>query len=117
MMDVKTFTIRDFYPRTITIDAADGEPTELPIRVRRFTIEQLQEFRAGWWLVSQPASNRYIYRQADGEEQLKRADERTFIIGDAEIERRRIAEMSSETKAIFDDLRKQEAEFGVDFCR
>jgi hypothetical protein len=103
-------SIRNYYPRTIEIDDADGNVATLPIRVRRFTVEQLQEFSIGWSRCQNRMADRLIARKYDGEEQEKNARD-VFVISDAEIHRRRLTEMTATQLAEHERLNAEDETF------
>jgi DNA-binding MarR family transcriptional regulator len=98
----QTVTLRNYYPRTIRLDA-DSEP--VPIRIRRFTPDQLLEFQQGWALIENPPSERDIY-QKDGEQDVPIT----------EVRRRRLVEMTPEQRAAFEAMEAAEAKGAVEFC-
>ena len=98
----KTLTLRNYYPRTIRLDP-DSDP--VPIRIRRFTPDQLLAFQQGWGLIENPESERAIYRQA-GEDDVPMA----------EVRRRRLFEMTPEARAAFDALEQHEIQRNLAFC-
>lgn len=109
-MSDQTFRIKNYYDRTIEIDAADGEIVKLPVRIRRFSIAQLQDYAIERTKAMEKPHLRLISRKPDGEEQEKR--EITFgtttwpvpIVSDEEVHRRRLAEMTEEQRANYDRL-------------
>lgn len=98
----KTLTLRNYYSRTIQIDA-DADP--VPIRIRRFTPDQLLVFQQGWQLIESPESERVIYRK-EGEDGVPMA----------EVRRRRLAEMTPDERKAFDALEAHEAQRTMEFC-
>jgi len=120
-MSPTAFTIRNYYTRDIPIDdGIDGEAVAagqtFPIRVRRFTVGQLQEFQRGFSRLLKPTAERFIARLSEGDEQTLRADGRTYIVADAEIERRRLREMSPETRAAYEAASQADDAFMATFC-
>jgi hypothetical protein len=100
----KVFSIKNYYERDIPLDAGgegDAQAQTLRVRVRRFTIAELQVFMRGYERIAAGEAERFIYRLPDGDEQALRPDGRTFVVPHTEIARRRLAEMSAETKAAF----------------
>lgn len=133
--DTKTFTIRNHYTRDIPIDdglngeaVASGET--FPVRIRRLSVAQAQEFRRGWSKVMNPTAERYIFRKPDSDEQEKRdipavLDDKGVIvtaalsehaIADDEIKRRRLEEMNDETRAQYDAADQADKDYLVVFC-
>lgn len=111
----KTLTIKNYYPRDIPIDDEDLASEMLPIRIRRFTVAQLKEFQRGFERVMNPLSARFIYRKQDSDEQATQDDGNTFVIGPAEIKRRRESEMSPETAAEYARQSEADDTFALDF--
>jgi len=134
-MSTKAFTIRNYYTRDIPIDDGfDGEAVAagetFRIRIRRFTVAQLQAFQRGFARLTSPSASRFIYRKPEGDEQAMReiqaqvndqgvvtAPARTeHVIADTEIERRRLDEMTPERRAAFDAAGQADDEFMAQFC-
>lgn len=134
-MSTKAFTIRNYYTRDIPIDdgfngeaVAAGETFR--IRVRRFTVAQLQAFHRGFVRLTSPTAARFIFRKPEGDEQAMReiqaqVDEQgrvtaparsEHVVPDAEIERRRLEEMTVETRAAYDAASLADDEFMAQFC-
>lgn len=135
MSDTKTFTFKNYYTRDIPIDdgydgAAVAAGETFPVRIRRFSVAQLQAFQRGFARLMNPTSERFIYRKPDGDEQEMReiparvndkgvqiaAARTAHVIPDAEIERRRLAEMDVDTRAKYDAAREADDEFMTTFC-
>lgn len=132
-MDTKNFTINNYYPRAVPID--DGvEATanaSLPLRIRRFSVAQLQAFQVGFERLIHPTSKRFIYRKPDADEQATREVPATLdatgkvmaaartehVIDDAEIERRRESEMSPETAAAYEASKLADDAHMTTFCQ
>lgn len=119
----KTFTIRNYYTRDIPIDDGfDGDAVAsgatFPIRIKRFSVAQLQEFQRGFARLTNPTADRFIFRKSDGDEQDMReaAGRSEFVIPDAEIQRRRLAEMTDETRAAYDKANEADDSFMTSFC-
>lgn len=131
----KAFTIRNYYPRDIPIDdGVDGEGvqagTTFPIRIRRFTVAQLQAFQRGFARAMSPTSERFLFRKPDSDEQVMRdVPERkdakgrlvspareAHVVPDDEITRRRLAEMSPETRAAYEAAKDADDVFMATFC-
>lgn len=114
------FTLHDYYSRTIPLeDGMDSDlEASLPIRIRRFSIGQLQAFRRGFNQVINPPSERVIVRKPDGDEQERVGDgpKARYRIADDEILRRRTAEMTPELFAAFERMQREEDEFLVTFA-
>lgn len=118
-MSTTEFTIRNYYQRDIPLDdGVEGEATgqACPVRVRRFTVDQLQAFQDGFARVMHPTAERYIYRLSTDDEQALRPDGRTYVVSAAEVERRRLAEMPPDTRAAYDDAVKADSDFMAHFC-
>lgn len=121
MSNTKEFTIRNYYTRDIPIDDGyDGEAVAagetFPIRIRRFTVAQLQEFQRGFAQLTNPSASRFIFRKSDGEEQTLREDGRIHVVPDDEIQRRRLEEMTAETRAVYDAASAADDAFMAQFC-
>lgn len=120
-MSTKTFTIKNYYTRDIPIDdGIDGEAVAagetFPARIRRFNVAQLQEFQRGYARVSSPNAARFIYRKPDSDEQALREGGKTYLVDQEEIERRRLSEMSPETRAAYDAASLADDAFMTEFC-
>lgn len=98
----QTVTLRSFYARTIRLDP-DSDP--VPIRIRRFSPDQLLAFQQGWGLIENPESERAIYRKA-GEDDVPMG----------EVRRRRLVEMTPDERAAFDALEQHETARNLAFC-
>lgn len=132
MSDAKVFRVRNYYEQHIEIDdGVEGESTRLPVRIRRFTVAQLQEFQRGFARVMRPASERQIYRLPDGPEQemvdeivdevgkdgaVTQKPKSRYRIPDAEIRRRRLQEMTAAERGTFDQLEEAETQDCNAFC-
>lgn len=120
-MDPTFISLRNYYERTVQIEDADGNVVDLPIRVRRFTLEQLQAFSAARKRAQDNPAERQIYRKPDGDEQAKEpltyqgATVQVPAVPDSEIRRRRLAEMTPEQREAFvreeEDAEARIAEF------
>lgn len=134
-MSTKEFTIRNYYTRDIPIDdGGDGDAvaagTTFPVRIRRFSVAQLQAFQRGFAQLQNPSAARFIFRKPDGDEQAMRevpartnakgvvvaAARSEHVVPQEEIERRRLQEMSPETRAAFDAASEADDQFMTDFC-
>lgn len=102
-----TVVIRDYFDVVVPIDDVTGEAV-IPLRIRRFNRAQMEAFTLGWTSILNPPSNRELYRLQTAEEQEKN-EQGQFVIPDAEITRRRVAEMSTEQRAV------REAQLVVEF--
>ncbi len=109
----QTVRLRNYYPRTIVVDA-DGGEVEIPIRVRRFTPDQLVEFQVGWSFCQNPPSERAIYRKPD--EMEFRSGTTMYVIPPAEIRRRRLVEMTEAERVAFEAADRADAEHVRVFC-
>jgi hypothetical protein len=117
-----SITLKSHYDRVVRVDDATGAVVELPICVRRFTKEQLVEFRVGLRRVRNRTADRYLSRKPEGDEQEK--DTITiggttvpvFRVPDDEIRRRRLLEMSSEDRNRFEELDAEDERVIADFC-
>lgn len=117
MSDVKDFSIKNYYTRDLPLDEGmetDADRT-LPLRIRRFTIAQLQAFQRGWERLVNPTSKRFISRRPDGDEQ-ERGPNDAFLISDSEIQLRREGEMSAETAALYAAAKDADDAHMVTFC-
>lgn len=114
-------TLKHYYQTTVTIDDAAGNVVSLPVRVRRFSVGQMQAYQAQYHRFEHPAHERRIYRQPEGEEQAKRPvtigqiTTEVYAIPDAEITRRRLVEMTPEARAEYERERAEEETFQVEF--
>jgi hypothetical protein len=122
MSEQPFISIKNYYERTVSIDDAEGSVVTLPIRVRRFTKEQLIDFSIGLKRCRNRAADRYLTRKPDTDEQEKtQLDLRGVtvtvpVIPDEEIRRRRLLEMNAEERAKFEELDAADERFIVDFC-
>lgn len=100
--------IRNYYPHTLRIDDADGEVVEIPLRVRRFTVAQLQAFQLERKQLIDREQGLTFARAPEGDEQEKHTVTArgvsipVYTISDVEIRRRRLAAMTEEERARFD---------------
>lgn len=108
-----TVLLRNYYERDVAVDDVTGDAM-IPIRIRRFTKDQLMAFSLGWSRCEHPPSDRYVYRKPEGDEQV--IDGKRYVIGTAEIRRRRMAEMSPEDLAAFELAETADAQFIGHFC-
>lgn len=108
-----TVVIRDYFEVVVPIDDVTGDAV-IPLRIRRFNRAQMERFQLGWTSILNPPSARGIYRLQTADEQEK-ADDGTFVLPAAEIERRRIAEMTPEQHAQRDAQLKTEFQELIDF--
>lgn len=120
-MSTKAFTIKNFYLRNIPIDdgfegdaVASGET--FPIRIARFSVQKLQDFQRGYARLNAPTSTRFIFRKPDGDEQALREDQTTHVVPNQEIQRRRLEEMTSETRAAYEAAIAADDAFMTTFC-
>lgn len=131
------FSIRNYYTSKVPIDdGIEGDAvnagTELPIRIRRFTVDQLKAFQKGFAQLTNPTSQRFIYRKPDSDEQAMRivpakksadglrvlvAEHQEHVIPAEEIERRRLEEMTPETRAAYDAASAADDEWMATFCK
>jgi hypothetical protein len=120
-MSDDTFTIRTYYSRTIHIDDGEGRDFELPVRIRRFSIDQLKAFSAGYRRCENRASDRFISRKPDGDEQEKheitigKMTVSVPTIPDAEIRRRRLIEMPDAERDRYEALEAEDERYIADF--
>lgn len=121
MGDTSFVSIRNYYERTVEIETAAGDAYALPLRIQRFTLEQLQRFSAGWSRCEHRAADRLIARKQDGDEQEKetvtfgRRSVEVFKVPDAEIRRRRILEMTPAELADFERMNADDEAFIAKF--
>lgn len=97
--------LRNYYERTIAVDDVTGDAT-IPIRIRRFTPDQLLAFNQGWARIENPPSERAIYRK-DGEQDVPMS----------EVRRRRLVEMSPDERAAFEQADADDAAYAAEYCR
>lgn len=118
MGDVKDFTIKNYYTRDLPLDEGmDGEnAATIPLRIRRFSVAQLQAFQRGFEQLIHPTAQRFIYRTGEGDEQAKTPDGKQFVLGDDEIQRRRESEMTPETAAQYAAAREADDLHMSTFC-
>lgn len=113
----KVFNIKNYYSRHVPID--DGFESEeirlLPIRIRRFSVRELQEFHNGYVRLMNPESAKLIARKTDSDEQ-ELDDNKRFVVGDLIVRERRLAEMTPDQRAAFDALERKEEDFILTFC-
>lgn len=130
------FSIRNYYTSKVPIDdGIEGDAVnasaELPIRIRRFSVDQLKEFQKGFARLTNPSSQRFIFRKPDGDEQAMRvvpakmsadglrviaAEHEEHVVPFDEIERRRLEEMSPETRSAYDVASADDDVFMATFC-
>lgn len=114
------FRIKTYYGRTVTLDD-DAGGAALPIRIRRFTIAQLQAFLPGFERMVSPPSERVFARQPEGPEQeLEPAVDgksARYRVPFVEVRRRRLAEMTPEQRAAFDQAAAEDQAAILEFCR
>jgi hypothetical protein len=115
------FLIKNYYPRNIPLDDGfDGDAVKsgqtFAVRIRRFSVAQLKHFQRGFAQLTNPSADRFIFRKADGDEQAMREDGKTHVVPDDEIRRRRLDEMDSATRAVFDAASQADDDFMTAFC-
>lgn len=115
MSNVKEFSIKNYYTRNVALDDEDADGQMLPLRIRRFSIAQLQAFQRGFERLTHPTSERFIFRKPDGDEQA-RDDKQAFVVSDAEITRRRESEMDETKAAVYQACKDADDAFMVEFC-
>jgi hypothetical protein len=135
MSDPQTFRIRNYYEQQVPIDdGVEGQSTLLPVRIKRFTVAEMQAFQRGFARLSDPPSKRAIFRQPDGDEQEKTAHsvvtkktaadgtvtETTrevleYRIPDSEITRRRLQEMTPDQLTAHEQAECEDEAFVVAF--
>lgn len=110
--------LRNYYERSLAVDDVTGE-ARIPIRVRRFSPDQLLEFQRGWAVCENPPSERVIYRKADEAE--KEAGPlpgmTVYVIPDGEIRRRRLVEMTPDERAAYEQADEADVKAIAAFCR
>ncbi len=120
MSDTTTVTLRSYYPYPFLVDA-DDDTQVIPLRIARFTVEQGKAFSTARARVMDPPSLRCIYRQPDGDEQEQveitnsLGTGKRFVIADDEVRRRRLAEMTVEGRAWFDEQSARDTANEYDF--
>lgn len=110
----KTVLLRNYYERDLLVDDVTGEAT-IPIRVRRFTKDQLAAFQLGWSRCENPPSERAIYRKVDTDEQA-RAERGYYLVPETEIRRRRLQEMTPDELTAFMAQEAEDVAFIATFC-
>lgn len=119
MSEPKVLNFRNYYEISVRLDEgieSDNEPISLALRVRRFTVAELQEFQRGFVRLTSPTAERFIYRRPDGDEQQLREDGRTYVVPATEVERRRLQDMPPEQRALYDAAVSADDEFMTTFC-
>lgn len=115
MSSVKEYQIKNYHEREIALDDG-GESPLIPIRIRRFTVAQLQAFMPGFELMTAPPSERFVFRQPEGPEQ-EQDEKKQYRIPIGEIRRRRLAEMTPEQRAAVDAASRADQDAILEFCR
>lgn len=129
-MGDKVFTLKTYYEHSIPLDDGDDASASIPLRIRRFSVVQLQEFQRGFSRVMSPEAQRFIYRKADGDEQQMRdipanvgangvvlsQAKSVHLIPDEEITRRRMSELSPAEREAFDAASQEDDDFMASFC-
>lgn len=121
MADNSYISLKNYYPTTVTVDDAEGNVVSLPIRVRRFTVDQMQAYQQQFHRFEHPAHERRIYRQPDGDEQARKTvtfgtiTSEVYAIPDTEIQRRRLLAMTDEDRAAYERERADEEAFQAAF--
>lgn len=118
MSTVKDFSIKNYYTRDLPLDEGmDGEnAATIPLRIRRFSVAQLQAFQRGFERLIHPTAQRFIYRTGEGDEQAKTPDGKQFVLGDDEIQRRREADMTPEVAAQYAAAKEADDLHMTTFC-
>lgn len=136
MSDPQTFRIRNYYEQNIPIDdGVEGTGALLPVRIKRFTVAEMQAFQRGFSRLSDPPSKRAIFRKPDGDEQekttqtvvtKKAAPDGTvtetarevleYQIPDSEITRRRLQEMTPDQRAAYEQAEREDEAFVLAFA-
>lgn len=109
-----TVVIRDYFEVVVPIDDVTGDAV-IPLRIRRFNRAQMEAFTLGWAEVISPSSARQIYRLHTADEQEKN-EHGAFVVPDAEIIRRRLAELTADQLAAYRAQQRAEFEAMVAFC-
>ncbi len=134
-MSTKTFTFKNYYTRDIPIDDGfEGEAVArgetFKVRIRRFTVAQLQNFQRGFARLNNPTAARMIFRRPAGDEQAMRdiparLNEKgvvveparsEHVVPDDEIKRRRLEEMDAEAMAAYEAANQADDTFMAEFC-
>lgn len=109
--------LKTHFPGEIVVDHPDtGEPLTIAVGIKRLTVGEYREFRSGYDQVSNPPSERYIFRKADEQERaVVGTNDKTgdpilgdYTIGDEDIRTRRIREMDDATRKDFYRLDSEE---------
>lgn len=124
MGTAKTFTVHNYYTREIPIDdGLEGDQVlqgqTFPIRIRRFSVAQLQAFQRGYQRVVNPTADRFIFRRPEGDEQEMRDNgkgKNVHVIDDSEIRRRRLEEMTADQRTAFQQASDDDDIAVVAFC-
>lgn len=110
----KTVLLRNYYERDLPVDDVTGDAS-IPVRVRRFTKDQLAEFQLGWARCERPPSDRFVFRKVDTDE-TTRDEQGRFIVDESEVRRRRLQEMTADELATFEAQEAQDVAFIATFC-
>lgn len=123
-MNTREFRLKNYYDREHVLDdGLDEDQPAMPLRVRRFTLDQLQAFMRDFERLMSPISERAFYRRPDGDEQAKttimRGDKavEVFVVSQAEVRRRRLEEMTPEQRTAHDAQAAADLTFQLTFCR
>jgi hypothetical protein len=113
---VAAIKVRRFFNSNITVDDPDtGESRELKIRVTRFDNDAFGRFERDWRRAGDPPSNRLTQvRKQDGDEQEK-DDAGNFKVALHIVMERRLAEMTTEERAHYDELDAADEAFAKQF--
>jgi hypothetical protein len=117
----RVITIKSYYDRTITIDV-DGEPVAIPIRVKRFSLEEALDFSQRFKRVEDPPAQRVFYRKLGTDEwdrtpvTVRGSTFEIFTVSDDEIRRRRLIEMSDDERARYEQQAAEDDAYTSAFC-
>lgn len=92
-------TVSAWQPATVQVSDMGVD-----ISLKRLTFDEARRLEHAWrrWMISY--ADRLGLVRLPGEEQARTADEKAFVISDAEIRERRVSEMSVETRARYEQL-------------
>jgi hypothetical protein len=105
-------SIQPYHPAHVLIETAF-----VRIRVARFTLEQFKVFKREFDQINSEAHKRALLIRTPGDEEQVGDDGKTFVIPDAEIMRRRLAELAPDARLAFDKAEQAAEDFAEGFIR
>ena len=115
-------SLKDYYERPFAIDDADGNVVEIPLRIKRFTLAEMQAEQAHRYRLEHPDEDRFIVRRQDGDEQetvpvtVGQITMPRPKVSDDEVRRRRLAEMGEAESAAYHQAREAHEAFVLAFA-